>query len=80
LIIVLWFLANGFYMKNLTENFALLVALFKDERAVAAVEYALVVSLISVAAIAAMVNVGQQVSITFEKIASALDVANNRLP
>lgn len=53
--------------------FAALARLLKDERGVAAIEYALVVSLVSLVCIAALTNLGQQMNITFLKIASAVN-------
>ena len=52
--------------------------LLKDENGAAAIEYALIVSLISIAAIAAFKNVGLEVEHTFNLVASALDSTNGR--
>ena len=48
----------------------------QDEQGVTAVEYALIVSLISVAAIGAMTNVGVQIQATFSKVSSVLASVN----
>lgn len=56
----------------------IIAKLLKDENGAAAIEYALIVSLIAMACVVALKNVGQEVSNTFNSIASALDSANGR--
>jgi len=60
------------YMKK----FISLIKLLKDEKAAAAVEYALIVALVSGVCITSLANLGQQINITFLKVASVLEDAN----
>lgn len=50
----------------------------KREKGATMIEYALVVGLITIAAITVLQNVGRQVSSSFVKIDSALKSANNK--
>ena len=56
----------------------IIAKLLKDENGAAAIEYALIVSLIALAAVTAIKTVGLEVSNTFSMIASALDSANSQ--
>ena len=51
--------------------------LFRDESGATAIEYGLIAALIAVAAIVAMQGLGTQLSLTFGRISSELDAANN---
>ena len=57
---------------------SIFIKLLKDENGAAAIEYALLVSLIALAAVTAIKTVGLEVSNTFSMIASALDSANSQ--
>jgi Flp pilus assembly pilin Flp len=48
------------------------IRLLKDEKAIVTMEYALIVSLVSIVVITSMTNLGIQISDTFSKIASAI--------
>ena len=58
------------------KKFISLIKLLKDEKAAAAVEYALIVALVSGVCITSLANLGQQINITFLKVASVLEDAN----
>ena len=51
---------------------AVLMKLFRDQNGATAIEYALVASLVSVAAISFIASIGTSVSASFESVASAL--------
>jgi len=52
----------------------------QEEDGVTAIEYGLIAALIAVVIIAAVTQVGTQVNITFEKIATKLSAANAKAP
>jgi pilus assembly protein Flp/PilA len=49
-----------------------------DESGATAIEYALIISLISIAIIVTLINVGTNLSTVFTQIASVLDQANTK--
>jgi len=51
------------------------IRLLKDEKAIVTMEYALIVSLVSIVLIVSLTSLGKQISDTFSKIASAIDSA-----
>jgi|GEM_PF-1144966 len=53
-----------------------IIEFLKQERGVESIEYALVASFISIAAITAMTDVGHRISDTFTVIASTINSAN----
>ncbi len=50
--------------------------LIKNEEGATAIEYGLIAALIAVAAIAALTNVGTQLTTTFDKVGTELSNAN----
>ena len=62
----------------MVNKMSIFIKLLKDENGAAAIEYALLVSLIALAAVTAIKTVGLEVSNTFSMIASALDSANSQ--
>lgn len=54
-----------------------LMKFFKDESGATAIEYGLIAALISVAAIAAMTTVGNNLTTTFNKVSDELGGASN---
>ena len=53
-----------------------LLKLIKNDEGATAIEYGLIAALIAVAAIAAMGNVGSQISTTFNQVSTKLDQAS----
>ena len=53
--------------------------LIKNERGATAIEYVLLAGLISIAAIAAMTNVGTEISGAFTTVKDKLDAASTRM-
>jgi pilus assembly protein Flp/PilA len=52
-----------------------MIQFLKDEKGATAIEYGLIAALISVAAIVAMTNLGQNLSTTFSNVATGLSNA-----
>jgi pilus assembly protein Flp/PilA len=52
--------------------------LIKNNEGATAIEYGLIAALIAVAAIAAMVNIGNSLDNTFNGVSNQLDTANDR--
>lgn len=51
---------------------AVLARLFRDQNGATAIEYAVIASLVSVAAFSFIINIGTSVSATFENVANSL--------
>ena len=51
---------------------AVLARLFRDQNGATAIEYAVIASLVSVAAFTFIINIGTSVSATFENVANSL--------
>ncbi|MDE1468322.1 Flp family type IVb pilin [Aurantiacibacter sp. D1-12] len=53
-------------------------SLFKDETGATAIEYGLIATLVSIAAITAMQNLGNELSTTYNSVETKVQAANQR--